>query len=299
MKVWLQQHLHAARFALRRLRSTPVGTFLSALVIGIALALPASGHVALQSFLGLARNVSATPQISLFMRLDASKDEVDQVHDLLKQHSDVGQLEFISRDDAFRRLHAADGLTAVLDALPRNPFPDAFIFTPKGHDPAMFTRLETEFKTLPKVEHVQLDSEWVARLHAMLSFGEWMVILLAGVLGGALVVVTFNTIRLEIVTHRAEIDISRLLGATDRFIRRPLYWFGALQGGLGGLIAWALVAGIITVLSTPAHTMAGAWGLDFALRGLSLPAGLGLLAFSAWLGWLGTALSVRQYLGKI
>ena len=299
MKLWLQQHASAARFALRRLGAAPVGTLLSALVIGIALALPAGGHVALQSFLGITRDVSATPQVSLFMRLDASSTEVESVQAMLRQHLDIVKVEYISRDDAFRRLHAADGLGEVLDALPRNPFPDAFIVTPRTQDPALFARLESEFKALPKVENVQLDSAWVARLHAMLSFGEWMVLMLTGVLGAALVVVTFNTIRLQIVTHRAEIEISRLLGATDRFIRRPLYWFGALQGLLGGAFGWAIVAAGMQALSGPAHTMAGAWGLDFALRGLTLPTGFALMGFAALLGWLGTALSVRQYLGRV
>lgn len=299
MKTWLHQHRHAARAALRRLASSPVGTFLSALVIGIALALPAGGHVALQSFLGLARDISGTPQISLFMRLDANKDQVAEVQSRLTGHPDIAKFEYVSREDAFRRLHAAEGLGAVLDALPRNPFPEAFVVTPRGRDPALFSRLEAEFSTLPKVEHVQLDSAWVQRLHAMLAFGQLMVLLLAGLLGGALVVVTFNTIRLQIVTHRAEIEISRLLGATDSFVRRPLYWFGALQGLLGGLLAWAIVSAGLLALDQPAHAMAGAWGLDFTLRGLGLPAGLALLTFSASLGWLGSAISLRQYLGRI
>lgn len=299
MKTWLQQHSSAARYAIKRLLKTPVGTFLSALVIGIALALPAGGHVALQSFLGLSRNISATPEISIFMRLDASKDEVEAVRAALAQHADLVKMEYISRDDAFRRLHATEGLGGVLDTLPRNPFPDSFVATPRIQDPAVFARLQQDFAALPKVEYVQLDSEWVARLHALLTFGEWMVLLLAGFLGGALVVVTFNTIRLQIVTNRAEIDVSRLLGATDSFIRRPLYWFGALQGVLGGALAWMIVTLALAALSPAARAMAGAWGLDFALKGLSIPMGLGLIAFAGALGWLGTAASVRQYLGKI
>ena len=299
MKNWLQQHSSAARFALRRLAKTPVGTLLSALVIGIALALPAGGHVALQSFLGLSRNIAATPEISVFMRLDANKEEVESVRSQLAKHADLEKLEYISRDDAFRRLHATEGLGAVLDALPRNPFPDSFVATPRGQDPTVFAKLQQELTALPKVEYVQLDSAWVARLHALLTFGEWMVLLLAGFLGGALVVVTFNTIRLQIVTNRAEIDVARLLGATDSFIRRPLYWFGALQGVMGGVLAWVIVTAALAALNPAARTLAGAWGLDFALKGLSIPTGIALVAFSGALGWLGTAASVRQYLGRI
>lgn len=299
MKTWLQQHAGAARFAIKRLVKTPIGTFLSALVIGIALALPAGGHVTLQSFLGLSRNIAATPEISIFMRLDAGKDDIEAVRAQLAQQADIEKMEYVSRDDAFRRLHAAEGLGPVLDALPRNPFPDSFVVTPRGQDPAVFARMQQDFAALPKVEYVQLDSAWVARLHALLTFGEWMVLLLAGFLGGALVVVTFNTIRLQIVTNRAEIDVARLLGATDSFIRRPLYWFGALQGVLGGALAWVIVAGAQAALNPAARAMAGAWGLDFALKGLSIPMGFGLMAFAGVLGLVGTAASVRQYLGRI
>jgi cell division transport system permease protein len=295
----MQLHLEAARQAARRLTSTPVGTLLSSLVIGIALALPAGGQIALQSFLGLARDISGTPQISLFMRLDTTRQEAAAVEATLRQHGDLARVVFVSREEAFRRLHATEGLGAVLDALPRNPFPDAFVLTPRGKSPALFKQLETEFAALPKVEHVQIDSAWVARLAAMLAFGELVVLTLAALLGAALVVVTFNTIRLQILTQRAEIEVARLMGATDRFIRRPFYWFGALQGLLGGALAWAIVSVVLYALTTPSKAMAAAWGLDFALRGLSWSATFGLLAFAAALGLIGTALSVRQHLRDI
>jgi cell division transport system permease protein len=299
VKTWLQQHLQAARYALSRLFKTPIGSLLSALVIGIALALPAGGHLALQTFLGLSRNLSATPEISLFMRLDASPEELAEVRTHLERHPDLERLEFVSREVAYQRLHAAEGLAAVLESLPRNPFPDGFIATPRIADPETFTRLQKEWAALPKVDFVQLDSAWVTRLHALLKFGEGLILILAGVLSGALVVVTFNTIRLQIVTHRPEIDVARLLGATDRFIRRPLYWFGVMQGALGGLLACLIVASFMALLEPALHSMAQAWGLDFSLRGLDLPTALCLLLLSATLGWVGTALSVRQYLGKI
>ncbi len=293
---WFAQQAQAFARAVRRLAGAPLSTLLSALVIGIALALPAGGQVLLSSFLGLARDVSGTPQISLFLALDASKADVAQIDARLKGHADLAGASFVSREAALARLRESEGLADVLDSLPRNPFPDAFIATPKGEDPQLFERLQAEFEKLPKVEHVQLDSAWVKRLAALINIGHTAIWMLAVLLGTALVVVTFNTIRLQILMQKEEIGVSRLLGATDRYIRRPFYWFGALQGALGGLLAWGIVVASVALLRQPASQLAGAYGLDFALRGPQAAEVALLVLFAAILGWLGAALSVGRHL---
>lgn len=293
---WFAQQARAFARAVRRLAGAPLSTLLSALVIGIALALPAGGQVLLSSFLGLARDVSGTPQISLFLALDASKADVAEIDARLKKHPDLASTSFVSRAAALARLRESEGLADVLDSLPRNPFPDAFIATPKGEDPQLFERLQAEFEKLPKVEHVQLDSAWVKRLAALINIGHTTIWMLAVLLGTALVVVTFNTIRLQILMQKEEIGVSRLLGATDRYIRRPFYWFGALQGALGGLLALGIVVASVALLRQPASQLAGAYGLDFALRGPQPTEVALLVLFAAVLGWLGAALSVGRHL---
>lgn len=293
---WFAQQAQAFARAVRRLAGAPLSTLLSALVIGIALALPAGGQVLLSSFLGLARDVSGTPQISLFLALDASKAEVAEIEARLNKHADIEKVSFVSREAALARLRESDGLAEVLDSLPRNPFPDAFIAMPKGEDPQLFERLQAEFGKLPKVEHVQLDSAWVKRLAALVNIGHTAIWMLAVLLGTALVVVTFNTIRLQILMQKEEIGVSRLLGATDRYIRRPFYWFGALQGALGGLLAWGIVVASVALLRQPAAQLAGAYGLDFVLRGPQAAEVALLVLFAAVLGWLGAALSVGRHL---
>ena len=293
---WFAQQAQAFARAVRRLAGAPLSTLLSALVIGIALALPAGGQVLLSSFLGLARDVSGTPQISLFLAPDAPKADVAQIDARLKGHADLAGTSFVSREAALARLRESEGLADVLDSLPRNPFPDAFIATPKGEDPQLFERLQAEFEKLPKVEHVQLDSAWVKRLAALINIGHTAIWMLAVLLGTALVVVTFNTIRLQILMQKEEIGVSRLLGATDRYIRRPFYWFGALQGALGGLLAWGIVVASVALLRQPAAQLAGAYGLDFALRGPQAAEVALLVLFAAVLGWLGAALSGGRHL---
>lgn len=237
MKGWLLHHRQAAEQALRRLAATPLNTLLGALVVGIALALPAGGEMLLANFQRLAQRIAATPQISVFMALDAARKDTIEIESRLRKHAQTREVRFVPREDTLKRLKSSDGLGEVIESLPRNPFPDAFVVVPGDATPEALERMRAEFAQYPKVEHVQLDSAWVKKLDALLRLTRLAVTFLAAVLGIALIAITFNTIRLQILTQGAEIEVSRLLGATDAFIRRPFYYFGALQGLAGGLVA--------------------------------------------------------------
>ena len=295
MRAWFYQHRKALAHAVSRLAGQPMGTLLSALVVGIALALPAGGFVVVDNAASLARGVTGSPEISLYLALDASAEDVATIETRLRDTEALSGFQFVDRDAALAQL-AENGLADVLDGLPGNPLPDAFIITPARDDPALFETLRTTFEAWPKVEHVQLDAAWVQRLHALLALAQLCVTLLAVLLAAALVIITFNTIRLQILTQRAEIDVTRLLGATDPFIRRPFYWFGCLQGLLGGLVAWGIVALAVALLRPPVEGLATAYGAVFSLAGPDLAQVGALLAVSVALGWVGTALSVRRHL---
>lgn len=295
MSHWLYLHMRAMGQALQRLAAQPLGSMLSILVIGIALALPACGYLLLDNVARLARGVSGAPEISIFLTMDAKQAVIDEVMERLRDDAVVKTVRFVSRDDALQEL-GRSGLDDVVRALPENPLPDAFVVTVKGDDPALFGELSERVKRWRGVEHVQLDSEWVDRLHALLELAKTAVLALACLLGFALVVITFNTIRLQILTQRHEIEVSRLLGATDPFIRRPFYWFACLQGVLGGVAALAAVWIVIGVLQSPTETLAAAYGAIFTLRGPNGMEALALVGFAAFLGWLGSALSVRRHL---
>ncbi|NLF53028.1 MAG: ABC transporter permease [Thauera phenolivorans] len=295
MTHWLYLHLRAIAHAVRRLAGQPLGTLLSALVVGIALSLPAGGLLLLDNVAGMARGLSGTPEISLFLELDAGEAEVAAIERRLKDEAALASYRFVPRDEALAQLERS-GLGDVLGGLTGNPLPHAFVATPASEDPAMFERLAAEMQTWPRVAHVQLDSAWVKRLHALLELGRSAVLMLAGLLGLALVIVTFNTIRLQILTQRQEIEVSRLLGATDRFIRRPFYWFGGLQGLLGGGVALGTVWLGVRALAQPVAALAESYGAVFAITGPGPQESLAVLAFAAFLGWLGAAISVRRHL---
>ena len=296
MKGWLLHHKQASSQALRRLAGTPLNTLLGALVLGIALALPAAGEMLLANFLRLAQRVAATPQISVFMALDAANREVAEIESLLRKHPQTREVRLVQREDTLKRFKESEGLAEVIESLPRNPFPDAFVVVPRDESPAALEAMRAEFAKYPRVEHVQLDSAWVKKLDALLRLARLAVTLLAAVLGVALVAVTFNTIRLQILTQQEEIEVSRLLGATDAFIRRPFYYFGALQGLAGGLVAWSAVLIATLLLRGPVADLAALYGIEFSLHILPLADSLLLFGLAALLGWAGAWLSLTRHL---
>lgn len=297
MRVWFTQHRAALVSALRRLWSAPLNTLLSLLVIGIALTLPAFGYVVLDNLNEIGRNVSGVQQISLFMTLDASKKEVAEIENRLRQAT-TGKWRFVPKDEALQHIRDSEGMADIVASLPRNPLPDAFVVEPTNSEPEALEILRKEITGWPAVAHVQLDSAWVKRFDAFLRLATLALWMLAGIFAAGLIAVTFNTIRLQVMAQAAEIEVARMIGATDTFIRRPFYYFGALQGALGGLLAAALVVGALRLLAVPVGELVALYGAGFVLR-MPGPAEILVLAGAgALLGWLGAQLSVSLSLRK-
>lgn len=298
MNAWLTQHQAALLSAVQRLRAAPLNALLSFFAIGIVLTLPAMGYVVLDTLRDLERSASGVQQISVFMHLEASRAEVGEVENRL-QTTVPGQWRFVSREDALKRLRSHEGMADIVASLPRNPLPDAFVVEPKEADPQTLEALRSRFAAWPKVAHVQLDSAWVKRFDAFLRLGKLSLALVAGIFAAGLVAVTFTTIRLQVMAQAAEIEVVRLIGATDAFIRRPFYYFGALQGALGGVLAVLLVMAALQALAGPVAELAQHYASSFALHapnGLEIVA---LIAIGALLGWLGAQLSVSLSLREI
>lgn len=202
----------------------------------------------------------------------------------------------MSRDEALAELRVAEGLADVVAALERNPLPDTFVVRAAGGGARALEELARALQALPGVAHVQVDSAWAERLAALARIGRLALAALAVLLATGLVAVTFNTIRLQILTQREEIEVSRLLGATDAFVRRPFFYQGVLQGLAGGLLALLILWAGLWVLNLGVRDLAQAYGSSFELA--FLPAGdvLAVALFSALLGWFGALLSVSKYL---
>ena len=288
MNAWLRHHAQAFGRGLRR-----VG-LLNVIVIGVALALPAGGYALLESLRTVSGRLALDPQISLF--LDAKRADADALAAALRRDSRISRVRFVPREQALKELGGVQGLSELIAALGRNPLPDAFVITAREES---IEPLAAELAKLPGVAHVQADALWARRLASIARVGRVGLWVLAVLLGVALVAATFNTIRLQILTQSDEIEVSKLIGATDGFIGRPFYYAGLLQGLAGGAIALALVAVSLALLNREVRTLSESYGSDFRFGFLGVPDALGVLAFAALLGWLGAHLSVRRHLRAI
>jgi cell division transport system permease protein len=284
---------------LRHMFVSPLAGIFNILVIGIAISLPAGMYVLLQNVQGLVTQLSSSPQISLFMSMDAKADDVDKLRKQLEQNPFIARVEFVARAQALEQLKQSTGLADVIGGLNQNPLPDAFIVYPKSSTAQSLDELRIELVKLPKVELAQLDSDWAYKLEALLKFGRMVALILASLLSFALIAITFNTIRLQILTQRDEIEVAKLIGATNNFIRRPYLYFGATQGLLGGVMAWIIITVSLLLLNHQLNALSQLYSSQFVLHPLSFGDSLTLLLFSMYLGWLGAWLSVARHLSQI
>jgi cell division transport system permease protein len=282
----MRHHRQALASAVRKM------SLLNALVIGVALALPAGGYALLESLRPAGERLTLEPRISLFLDPQAKRADADALGQRLRTDRRIASVRFIPREQALEDMKAIQGLAPVIAALGRNPLPDAFVVTSKED-------LAAELAKLPGVAHVQADAVWARRLAAASAILEAALWLLAALLGAALVAVTFNTIRLQILTQRDEIEVSKLIGATDAFIRRPFYYLGLLQGIVGGIVALVLVAAALALLNREVAVLADSYGSNFRLGFLSLLEAAAAVLFAGALGWLGAQLSVSRHLRQI
>ncbi len=286
MRAWLRHHRQALASACRRI------SFLNVLVIGIALALPAGGYALLESLRPAGARLALEPRIALFLEPQAPRADAEALGRRLRADPRISAVRFVPREEALKEMGAVQGLSEVIAALGRNPLPDAFVVTSNAD-------IAGELARLPGVAHVQADAVWARRLAAAARLVRLALALLAALLGAGLVAVTFNTIRLQILTQRDEIEVSKLIGATDAFIRRPFYYLGLLQGLAGGALALALVAAALALLNREVGVLAASYASAFRFDFLPVAEAAAVVLFAGFLGFLGAQLSVGRHLRAI
>jgi len=299
MNAWLRHHAQSLRQTLARLAGAPLAALANVLVIGVSLALPLGAYGLLVNLQGFSGALPTEPQISLFLSGGSAKPDVAALEAQLRMAEGVRAVRFVSRDVALAGLKRAPGMAEVISSLRDNPLPDAFVVTLADGDASSAERLEKQFRALPGVAHVQVDSAWVRRIDALLRLGRTAVLLLGTLLGFALVAVTFNTIRLQVLTQREEIEVSKLIGATDAFIRRPFFYLGGLLGAGGALAALTIIYLSFTLLNRDLAQFGTLYGVEVHLRFLSAGDAAAVVFFASGLGWIGTYLSVSKHLYKI
>ncbi|MCC2954091.1 permease-like cell division protein FtsX [Massilia sp. IC2-477] len=303
MSPWVRQHRFAFGAALSTVRKAPGSFLFNVLVVAFALMLPFAGITLLDNVRPLSEQLSVDPEISLFMKADATREQASslqpQIRSILAQ-AGKSEIAFVPREKALASLKEKSGLGDVLDTLGDNPLPDSFVMKLAGSGAATQVDAITEqLRALPGVDTVQVDSAWVKRLAALLRILRLALLLLAVTLGVVVIAVVFNTIRLQVLTQKEEIAVSKLLGATDNFIHRPFYYTGALLGLCAGAVALGAVMLALHPLNGAIAEFARLYASEFQLTPLGALETAGVLAISAGLGLIGAMLSVQRHLARV
>jgi len=301
MQQWFERHVQTLVGSLGRLWGHPFATLLTILVIGIALALPACLHVLVQNVRTASGGWNNALDISVYMKPSASLDDAREAAERIRKRRDVDEVTVIPADDALAEFRKSSGFGEALEALKDNPLPHALVVRPDAEyrEPSRVQALTEELRKIPGVDIVQLDTEWVSRFNAILDIVRRVVLLAAGLFALGILVIVGNTIRLDIENRRDEIEVTKLVGGSDAFVRRPFLYNGIWYGLGGGLVAWLIVAVVVFVLSDPVQRIAGLYGSDFQLQGLGLPGWLALMVGGIGLGWLGSFIAATRELRGI
>ncbi|MDB5796510.1 MAG: ftsX [Paucimonas sp.] len=303
MSAWLRQHGNAFFDAIRRAGRTWPGFLFNAIVLAAVLALPIGGLTLLDNLLPVTRQLAADPELTIFLAPGAAPARVQaagaEIRRLALAADPRAAPEFIPRERALAGLKKRTAIGEAVAALGENPLPDAWLVRLRQDGQGqVLEKLATDLRKVEGVDHVQLDADWVRRLAALVRLFHAALLLLALALGTVVVAAVFNTVRLQMLTQRDEIDVCRLCGATDAFVSRPFYYAGALLGMASGALALGAVAAALPWLNRSVGELAMLYGSSFRLAPLGAADCGALLAASILLGCAGAGLSVRRHLAR-
>lgn len=296
---WVESHRSSLLDSLRRLGKQPIGSFFTCLVMAIALSLPMGLSLLLSNVERLGGSWQRAAQISVYLQLDAGHAEGSRLREQIKAMPGVAEAEYVSSEQALKEFQKDSGLGEALKELPHNPLPGVVVVTPQEVDKPALEALRTRLAELPKVQQAQLDLVWVERLAAILKLGDRFVFGLTVLLVAALLLVIGNTIRLHIENRRVEIEVIKLVGGTDSYVRRPFLYMGALYGMGAGVLSWGVLAFGLDWLNDAVIGLSGLYGSDFALSGVPMADGLSLLLGAVLLGYIGAWIAVARHLSEL
>jgi cell division transport system permease protein len=301
VQAYFARHAQTLVGSLGRMVHQPFAALMTMGVVAVALALPLFLNLFLTNVRSATGNWNDAFDLSVYMDKKAGAARTAAAAKQLRQRGDVAAVRVITADQALTEFRNDSGFGKALDALSDNPLPDTLIVTPTlaASTPQGTAALKGAIGAMPDVQTVQLDTEWVKRLQALLDILRRVLLLTAGLLGAGVVLIVGNTIRLDILNRRTEIEVMKLVGASDGFARRPFLYSGIWYGLGGGLMALILVTIAAAVLARPVESLAKLYGSQFRLQGLGVRAGVVVLGLAVCLAWLGSWLAATRHIRAI
>jgi len=280
---------------------TPASSLANILVIGIALAIPTVGYGLAMSTTKLSFALEHRPHINVFIANSASENDVAAITEELEFTEGINDIQTISKEDALTAFEKSTGIENILESLSKNPLPTTLVITPDDDflESLKLEQLIDNINKIDGIDEVQINQEWLQRLNVLTEFIMTIVYVLAGLIACAIIFILSNTIRLLIANRRNEIVVSKLVGASDSYVRQPFLYLGFLYGLLGGLLAFGIYWLVIFILQTPINEFASSYGTNFLLHELDDKESAALIIGAAVLGWLAARFSVNKHLNKI
>jgi len=303
MNNWLNHQSQAIKLVLARMAGNMLSSFMICLVVGVAMCLPGLFYLGVDNLAKLTNHMQDETEISLFLKLDAGADTVSEIDHLLANNSAIKHYHLVTKDEAWQQLQAKseanNETNNVIQQLSKNPLPDAFFIQAKSSDPATLEALKNELQNIPGVEQALLNTEWAKRLSTLLTLGKKIILFIAILIAVALLVIIGNTVRMQILTQKDEIEVSNLMGATSSFIRTPFLYAGILYGLFGGLLAILIIAGVIQIFNYSVAQISSLYSSDFSLTLLNTKLFLTIIGAAIFIGWLGSYLAVSRAITSI
>ncbi len=299
---WLNQHVQAIKLVLARMHNNKLSTFMISLVIAVAMSVPGLFYMGVDHLSKLSNHMQDETEISLFLKLDANPNVASEIDAALAKNTAIKQYHLVTKDQAWKDLKAkaeSNKIDNEVSQLTRNPLPDAFFIQAKSADPATLEALKNELQGIPGVDQAVLNSEWAKRLSTILALGTKIILFIAALLAVALLVIIGNTVRMQILTQKDEIIVSKLIGATTGFIRTPFLYAGMVYGLFGGLLAMVILTLIVQLYNQSVTQLSHLYSSDFSLPWLNIPLYIAIVVASIFIGWLGSYLSVTRAIAAI
>jgi len=298
---YLMHHLQMSITSIGYLSRHPFSTLMTSAVIAIALALPAGLYIAVDNASRLSDDWDGSTLISLFLKEDVSLKKAEKLASSLRNSPQIEAVRIIDRDQGLKQFQTISGFGDALKFLDENPLPHVITVQPTADQqrPENVVLLVEKLQNEKMVELAQLDMQWVKRLYTLLDVAQRGVWIIGSLLALAVLLIIGNTIRLDIQNRREAIEVSKLIGATDAFIRRPFLYTGLWYGIIGGLLAWLLISASLGIMAEPVQKLATLYHSSYELIGLSNSDTASLLMISCILGLGGSWMAVGRHLSDI
>jgi cell division transport system permease protein len=296
---YFTSHYHIFLKALQRSHASMLSTLMMFLVIGITFILPSISFLVVQNLKSISETIQHESQISVFLKKEIPVDVKNKIEKELKSRSEINSFHFVKKEEAWPKLQKSMGFNDSNNGLSENPLPDAFFISPNTINPNQVADLKSFLDKLDGVDQVVVDTGWVKKLNSILHLANKAILLASILLTSMLVVVIGNTIRLQMTSHHEEIELSKLIGATNQFLRRPFLYSGFIYGLGGGLTAAIALKLIVIFLNQTIVEVEALYGAQFVIIDLSLLQYLSIIGSSILIAITASFISINQSIKKL